>query len=168
MKKNLILIILAVLSIGGYLFYSYLTTDTMKVTNTIEEPCFTIELPKAFYKDDDANGSYLNDDKMMFIESDYYSNELGLDGESMLYNLLYSEFFEDDIISMDQVNINDEEVWQAEYRTLTTGLDGIHYYYSGLLTVFELEEEVFVQSIVITASLEKYSPRQLKLFCLKV
>ena len=29
-------------------------------------------------------------------------------------------------------------------------------------------EEVYVQSVVITASLEKYSPRQLKLFCLKV
>ena len=31
-----------------------------------------------------------------------------------------------------------------------------------------LGEEVYVQSIVITASLEKYSPRQLKLFCRRV
>ncbi len=143
MKKNLIFIIVAIAAIGGYLFYSHMTSSTMKVTAAVEEPSFTMELPKAFYKDDET-GSYINDNKKMFVEFDYYPNYLGLDSEAMLYSALYYEFYEDDIVSVEEVTIDGEDVWQAEYRTLTTGLDGIHYYYSGLLTAFELDNEIVV------------------------
>ena len=127
MKKNLIFIIVAIAAIGGYLFYSHMTSSTMKVTAAVEEPSFTMELPKAFYKDDET-GSYINDNKKMFVEFDYYPNYLGLDSEAMLYSALYYEFYEDDIVSVEEVTIDGEDVWQAEYRTLTTGLDGIHSY----------------------------------------
>ena len=136
MKKNLILFVLAVLVIGGYLIYSGLGT------NIVEKPSLTIELPKKFHED--SENIYIFDDKMMFVEFDYYPNELDFDAETMLYTVLYNEFYEDDIFSVDETTINGEDVWQAEYRTLTTGNDGIHYYYSGIMTAFTLDNEILI------------------------
>mgnify|MGYP002398127329 CR=1 FL=1 len=143
MKKNLVFIILAVLAIGGYLYYSHLTTSTMKMTETVEEPGFTIEMPKAFYQGDETD-SYINDDKLMFVEFNYYTNELNLDSEAMIYSAIYFEFYEDDILSVESVNIDGQDVWQTEYKILTTGMDGIHYYYSGIITAFILEDEAVI------------------------
>jgi len=141
MKKNVLVIVLAILAIGGYLIYSHFSTNTLKLAQTIEEPCLTIELPKAFEEGDEDN-TYINEDKMMFVEFKYYPNEFKLDTETMLKVAIYNEFQEDDVLSIEAVEINGEDAWQAEYRTLTTGIDGIHYYYSGIMTAFMLENEV--------------------------
>ena len=146
MKKNLIFILLAIAAIGGYLTYSYFSSSTMKMAKTIEEPSLSIEVPKAFTSNYEA-GSYVNEDNMMFVEFNYYPNYLGMTPEAMLYSTIYMEFYSDAILSVEQVTIDGEDVWQAEYRTLTTGIDGIHYYYSGLLTAFELDKEIVIVDV---------------------
>lgn len=141
MKKNVLVILIAILAIAGYLIYSHFSTNTLKLAQTIEEPCLTIDLPKAFEEGTEDN-TYINEDKMMFVEFKYYPNEFKLDAETMLKVAIYNEFQDGDVLSTQEVEINGEDAWQAEYRTLTTGYDGIHYYYSGVMTAFMLENEV--------------------------
>jgi len=143
MKKNTILVILGVAALIGYLVYSSFSS-TMQVTNTIEENSFSVEIPKSFEPDSEYPNTYISDDNSMFIEYYYYADEFNLGAEAMLHIVTANQFLPDDIVSIDKVDINGNDAYQAQYRTLTTGTDGIHYYFSGLMTAFEMNDEFFV------------------------
>lgn len=109
---------------------------------TFEKDSYTIDLPAGFY--DDGEGAYIKDSTSMLVESRYYLNELDMDIDAFSRAILYTEYYVDDIIEIEEVEIDGHDAIQAQYKTLSTGRDDIHYYYFGIMTMIKLDTVVLV------------------------
>lgn len=134
MKKTIVIIaILAMLLAGG--------CDLLE-PSAFETESYSVELPAGF--GEESEGNYLKESNSMFVDTRYYLNEANMDIDAMGRIIVLYEFYAEDIIEINEVEIDGHDALQVQYKTLATGLDDIHYYYLGVVNLIKLDTVVLV------------------------
>ncbi|MEX1378246.1 MAG: hypothetical protein AB1Z23_12350 [Eubacteriales bacterium] len=139
MKK--IILLLMILSMLFSATACSMLEEILASTAVVDTGSFSIEIPSTYMELEDQDNAYYIDSKDMYIAYHYYPKEFSFDSETMMNILATYLFLAEDIVKTDKMVIDGVDVYQVQYRTLSTGLDNIHYYYSGLFSIFELDNE---------------------------
>ena len=145
MKRVILLLMILAMALSASA--CSILNDLMATTEEVDAGNFSIVIPSTYLEVEDQDNAYYIDNKDMYLEYYYYPREFDMDGSTMLNILVANQFFADDIVDEQKTEIDGVDVYQVQYRTLTTGVDDIHYYYSGLYSVFELDNEFFILDV---------------------
>ena len=143
--RSKITVILSFLVIAAIFLVVYLNQYTLVINDVIEDEVISMKVPAAFSVNDD--GTYVNKGTDMYLDWFFMDKNLGLTLDEMSIASKAFYFPKDDVISTLPLTIDGKEARQVQYKTLQTGKDNIHYYYSGLMTICELDNEFLLINI---------------------
>ena len=140
-KKVFLFVFVLVLVAVGY----YVVESSILISNTLTDDTISIKAPISFKETPDEY--YYNEGQDMFLYWYYVPKEYGYTLDEMMPIVFSYWFSSGEYEGEYAATVDGREAYQLKYKCLLQAQNNMHYYYSGIFTVLELENRFLVVDI---------------------